>query len=253
MLPAPPATYTYDGAPGNCISPGINGTYAAGTVLNGTNTIVLGVNVTVLGSYNVTTNPSNGVVFSGSGNFTMLGPNSITLTSTNTPAAAGPFTYTPTNNGCSFDITYTAGPPPPADFLTCKINGITTNFNTNLIGILDQSAAPYSFSVTGENSGSGTDNLSVSLIDRNNPIANGNYNNITGTNMNKGSSAIYSPTFGSMNPFFSSPLINNSFSVQITSITATKVNGTFSGTVYDNFGMGPGVKLIATGSFSVTY
>lgn len=251
--PAPPATYTYDGAPGSCLTPVINGTYAAGTALNATNTIVLKVTVSVIGSYNVSTNSSNGVVFSGSGNFTTIGANTITLSSTSTPAAAGPFTYTPTNNGCSFDITYTAGPPPPSEFLTCKINGVTTNFNLNLVGILDQSAAPYSFAVTGENSGGGPDNLSISLTDNGSPIANGNYSNITATNTNKGCFITYSPTFGSMNPFFSSPINNNSFTVTITGITATRVNGTFSGTIFDNFGMGSVSKNITAGSFSVSY
>jgi len=252
--PAPPATFTYNGGTGNCTTPVINGTYTAGTALSAGNTIVLGVNVTIIGSYSVTTNSSNGVVFSGSGNFSSIGANTITLTSNSTPGAAGPFTYTPTG-GCSFSITYTGAPPPPADFLKCTINGVVTDFNDNMFGLSDQTSSPYTFAVTGDISGvpGSTANFSIDLTDNSNPIVNGNYNNISATNTNKGCFVTYSPVFGSTTPFVTGLLNNNSFTVTITSITLTRATGTFSGTLYDNFGMGPGTKNITAGSFSIGY
>lgn len=251
--PPPPASFTYDGAPGNCTGPNISGAFVAGTALKPSSTIKLGVNVIVAGTYSVTTNSDNGVSFSASGVFSGTGAQTITLTSTNTPTVSGQFFYTP-SGGCKFDITYTSGPPPPANFFTCKINGVVTNFNTNLNGFSDQTASPYTFSVSGENSGGGVDNFAISLTDNANPIVNGGiYKNITATNTNKGCFITYSPVFGSLNPFFSSPLNNNSFTVTITSITATKAIGSFDGTIYDNFGMGPGSKSITAGSFSIGY
>lgn len=252
--PAPPATFTYNGAPGNCTAPAINGTYTAGTALNSTNTIVLGVNVTVVGSYSVSTNSSNGVVFSGSGVFASTGANTITLTSNNTPSAVGSFDYTPTG-GCTFSITYTGGGGGGGtDFLKCTIGGVATEFNNNIIGILDQSSAPYSFSVSGDiSSAAGTANFQIAITDMSTLIHAGTYNNISATNTTKGCIVTYSPTAGSTSPWVTGLLANNSFTINITAITATRVDGTFSGTLYDNLGMGPGTKSITAGSFSVAY
>jgi hypothetical protein len=110
----PAAVYTYTGAPGNCTGPAISGTYTSGINLGPTNTVDLKVNVTTAGSYTVTTNAANGVSFSGSGTLA-TGVQTIRLTGQGKPAAAGPFTFTPTNNGCAFSITF-APPLPPATF-----------------------------------------------------------------------------------------------------------------------------------------
>ena len=103
------AIYTFNGGAGNCTSPVVGGTFTAGTALTASNTIQLGVNVTTAGSYSVTTNSVNGVTFTGSGTFTATGPANITLTSLDTPAAAGTFSYKPGSNGCAFSITYATG------------------------------------------------------------------------------------------------------------------------------------------------
>ena len=42
------------------------------------------------------------------------------------------------------------------------------------------------------------------------------------------------------------------FSIIITSITSTKVVGTFAGRLLDNSGVGPGFKTVTSGVFSVT-
>jgi hypothetical protein len=243
--PAPPATFTYNGGTGNCITPVINGTYTAGIALNGTNSVVLGVNVSVIGSYSVTTNNSNGVVFSGSGIFTATGANTITLTSTNTGTAGGTFSYTPTG-GCSFDITYTSGPPPPADFLKCTIDGVTKDFNTNM-GVIFM---PGIFSATGE---AGSSEFTVSIIDNNgDPITIGSYSKATLTSMTRYCAPSYLPDIsnplGSWQTF---PLNGNTFTVTIQTITPTKVTGIFSGDLFDF--MGANKKVVTNGSFSVTY
>lgn len=245
--PAPPATFTYNGAPGNCTGPVINGTYTAGTALNGTNTIVLGVNVTVAGSYSVSTNSNNGVTFSGSGNFGGTGPNTITLTSNNTPSAAGAFTYTPTG-GCSFDITYTGGGGGGGgtDYLKCTIDGVAKDFSTSLSGLLVSGA----FDVSGD---LGVASFSVSVVDNNGAaITVGTYSKATLTNLTRYCSASYLPDAGSpLNSWQPYLLNSNPFTVTIQTITANRVTGTFSGDIFDI--MGGNKKTVTNGTFSVPY
>ena len=236
--PPPPASFTY-----NCSGVGINGTYVAGIALNSSNTVVISVNVTVAGTYSVTTSSANGVTFSASGVFLGTGTQNITLTSTDTPTAAGIVFYS-FGSGCLFDITYASGPP-PTSFLKCTVNGVVTNFNNGLLAVGDQVAGQLS--ISGSNSDGGSDDIQVSLVDMSNPLANGSYSNIYAGNTNKGCLVVYNTAF------FSSLLTGNTFTVNLTSITATTATGTFSGTVFNNNGTGPGTKSITNGSFSVNY
>lgn len=243
--PPPPAAFTYNGGTGACSTPAINGTYAAGVALTASNTIVLGVNVTVAGLYSVTTNSSNGVTFSASGIFTNTGSTTITLTSSNTPTMGGLFSYTP-SGGCSFDITYASGPPPPPDFLKCTIDGTPKDFSTNLGGIF----MPGVFSASGDLGNTG---FTVSVVDGNgNPITVGTYNKATLSNTTRYCSASYLPDnsnpLGSWGPF---PINSNPFTVTIQTITANKVTGIFSGDIFDFTGANK--KIVSAGSFSVSY
>lgn len=107
------AIYTLGGAGSNCTGFTLGGTYQAGTTTDNTNFVNFVVNVTTLGTYNVTTNSLNGITFSGSGVFTTTGTQGVTLTATGTPMAEGDFNYTatvPTGN-CSF-IVHTNAPGP---------------------------------------------------------------------------------------------------------------------------------------------
>src|SRR4030095_1498034 len=90
------------------------GTYVAGTLLTAANTITLNVNVTVVGTWSVTTAPAvNGIIFSGSGTFATTGANTIVLTGSGTPTAAGThiFTVTGGSGTCTFQCTTTAPIP----------------------------------------------------------------------------------------------------------------------------------------------
>jgi hypothetical protein len=90
------------------------GTYVAGTPLTAANTITLNVNVTVIGTWSVTTAPAvNGIIFSGSGTFAATGANTIVLTGSGTPTAAGTHTFTVTGGAapCTFQCTTTAPIP----------------------------------------------------------------------------------------------------------------------------------------------
>lgn len=90
------------------------GTYVVNTPLTATNTITLNVNVTVIGTWSVTTAPAvNGIIFSGTGTFAATGANTIVLTGTGTPTAAGTHTFTVTGGTatCTFQCTTTAPIP----------------------------------------------------------------------------------------------------------------------------------------------
>ncbi len=244
--PPPPASFTYDGAPSSCTGPVISGTFAAGMALTSASTIKLGVSVSVAGLYSVTTNGANGVTFSASGVFPGTGPQTITLTSNNTPSAAGPFTYTP-SGGCSFDVTYTSGPPPPTDFLKCTIDGTAMDFSTGLIALLSGG----SFSASGD---AGSSSLNVSLTDMSVDIAVGTYNKFSLSNMNKYCLVTYTPNTASPGTFWlPSPTNSNAFNVTVQTITTSpnKITGIFSGDLFDAFGGNK--KIVTNGTFSVGY
>ena len=103
------STFAFAGAPGECTSPIINGTYVAGTLLTSANTVTVSVNVTVIGTYTITTGILNGISFSGSGNFTNTGTQTVILTGSGLPVAVGLFDFVPGINGCSFSITVNPG------------------------------------------------------------------------------------------------------------------------------------------------
>lgn len=90
----------------NCSNATVNGAYTAGQPLGDTNNVVLQVNVTIPGIYNLTTDTVNGMLFSSSGTFTSSGIQNITLKGSGTPTVIGdnaiPITVDTTN--CSFVI-----------------------------------------------------------------------------------------------------------------------------------------------------
>ena len=98
----------------NCTGAVPVGTYVAGIALTAANTITLNVNVTVIGTWSVTTAPAvNNIIFSGSGTFTATGAQTIVLTGSGTPTAAGTHTFTVTGATatCTFQCTTTAPIP----------------------------------------------------------------------------------------------------------------------------------------------
>jgi hypothetical protein len=83
----PPATYSI-GAGGSCVNTVINGTYWAGVSLTSSTFVTIQVNVSIIGTYSVTTNTINGYGFSASGEFSATGVQTINLMGSGTPAAA---------------------------------------------------------------------------------------------------------------------------------------------------------------------
>lgn len=103
------ALFIMAGEPDNCISPVVSGVYKAAVPMDASNTVEILVNVTTLGTWNVSTGLTNGVKFTGNGSFTTVGLQSIILTGTGIPAQTGTFTFRAGSVGCKFPITFTAG------------------------------------------------------------------------------------------------------------------------------------------------
>lgn len=119
VLPAgggSPATFTLSGSPATCTGATANGTYTVGIAAAVTNTITLNVDVTVAGTYTISTVANNGLIFSKTGVFTTTGPQTVILAATGTPVAAGAFNFTASGGGtnsCIFSVNCAAAPPPP--------------------------------------------------------------------------------------------------------------------------------------------
>lgn len=100
------AVFTLAGEPGTCQDPVKSGDYIAGQAMTPANTVVIAVNVTVVGNYSIASIESNGIIFSGTGVLTNTGAQTITLTASGTPNVAGP-TNIPLTAGagnCTFNI-----------------------------------------------------------------------------------------------------------------------------------------------------
>ena len=120
------APTVYSGGTQNCGGV-LAGTYNQSNPMNSANTKTVSVSATA-GSYNISTDVQNGVSFSAQGTFASSGAQTIVLTASGTPTAAGTFTYTvpftTTGINCSFNVTYNAAISP----VTVNCAGITSSF-----------------------------------------------------------------------------------------------------------------------------
>ncbi len=153
---AGPADFTLSGGPGICLDFNLTGNYIVGQALNPTNTVVIKVNVTKIGTYNVNTGTeSNGMIFSGTGVLTALGAQTITLTGTGTPAVAAATSMTVAGaTGCGFTVNATQGSAYTIDCASAVVNGVyklgkaldatnTVNLTANVT-----TAGPYTITAT---------------------------------------------------------------------------------------------------------
>lgn len=120
----------------SCGTATINGVYKVGTPLTAGNTITLPVVVTVLGSYTITTNIVDGISFSGSGTFTSLGNQNVTLYGEGTPGSTSTKTITITSDSGGSVST------------SCNVNVIVTIPAKRLLSI-GTSANGYGYNLSG--------------------------------------------------------------------------------------------------------
>lgn len=266
VLPAaPPATFTFpNDAAGNCTTPVIKGTYIAKQLLTNDSKVQLAVNVTVAGTYTIITNTANGITFFATGTFTATGAQQITFIGSGTPDAESTDLFTPKIAGsCGFSITVKPRPPVSGGILTCKIDGVLNDFKEAAMATIDYNvlgSQQTNVSIFGSLLPLGTPSDKFSIIISKldgGMITTGVYNensftsslaNIqpvfllykTDTNINWGTNTntAFTPT-------------KYHFQINITSITATRFIGSFSGTVSEHLGMGPATKTITEGVFNV--
>jgi hypothetical protein len=88
----------------NCSSFSIAGTYTVGKILTASNNAKVSVSITSPGTYTISTQNINGILFSASGSFTSTGIQTIQLNGSGTPLAAGAYSYTPGVSSCSITV-----------------------------------------------------------------------------------------------------------------------------------------------------
>jgi hypothetical protein len=173
----------------------VNGIYKAGTPLTAANTIILPVNVTTAGTYNITTTLTNGMIFTGTGTLA-LGAGTITLSGNgSTPVAAAspsniPMPGTPS---CNVPITVAAATGGAAvyapDCSSPDVLGLyeaTTQLNVSNVIDIDvnvTTAGTYSFTIpavngmtfTSSGTFASTGPATIRLIGSGTPLAGGSF------------------------------------------------------------------------------
>jgi hypothetical protein len=188
------AVYTLVGTPGACTVAITMGTYFKGVASGPADTIQLLAQVTKIGTYNLSTNSTNGIQFSGTGSFIDTGFQKITLKATGTPVSDGSFTFTASIiSGCSFTVVVSKVPVIMGGFIlagapnNCAspfingsyVAGITlTNANTAVVQVNVTSVGAYtlktdtidgiSFSKSGTFTTTGNQN--VTLVGSGTPV-----------------------------------------------------------------------------------
>jgi len=267
-LKAPPAVFTLNGAPNACTLPVINGVYAATVPVSATNTAVIKVNVTTAGSYNIVTNIVNGLSFSATGVFTTTGTGiAVTLNAAGTPLMAGTTTLKPAVGAanCSFDVTIGAAPVVTGIY-SCKIDGVATTF-TELAsaGILETLSNTPELSTDGYKDANHDSYFKIFISN----------NDQTAVRAGTYDEKHYVPTsatslgyrievdYSVKNADFSTTIWNTSsnippltsnnpaFTIVVTSVTATRAKGTFSGKLTDLLQGGTAFKTITEGVFDL--
>jgi hypothetical protein len=257
---AAPAVFTLSGAPLTCLTPVINGTYTAGVAANATNSVVVKVNVTTPGTYTIATNTVNGITFSASGVFATAGTAiDVTLLASGAPQAAGTNTFTPQagSSTCTFDIITAAA---AAGIYNCNIDGVYTSFYDRAAASIDDVGAPYLYLDGYIAPPDGTNIPELQIFINNidgSPVGTGIYNvdglllpnayrieidyKVTNTDL--------SVTIWNTSSSFFSP--NPPFTINVTSVTASRVKGTFSGTLTNTAEGSTQQKIITGGVFDL--
>lgn len=223
------------------------GTYTQGNALNSSNTISIPVNVTTAGSYSIAVAAVNGVTFSGSGTLS-AGAQSIVLTGNGTPLASGnnSFSVNFGTSNCDFTIPFLPGTLPSTDYFRCKINGVIKTFNVDLIADPTELFSGVNTVAISGIPATGSDEYLDITVNSLAPISPNTYPH--------GFGLIFSTSYNrDENNMGWQPSSNSSpaFSVIVTSKTATRIMGTFSGQYIDFNGTGTNTKQITDGEFSV--
>ena len=241
-------------------NPTFFGTYQMGSSTSG-DSVKINVTSSAGGSYSISTTTSNGVTFAGK---TPLpaSPNlqSVTLFASGTATAGGNFTYTMTATGvtstCTFSQTYGGSTMVSTDSIVATIDGVLKTFKIRDSARLDNTSLPgyAGIAIYGDSNAAGDEDLGLAVAKSGASITSGTYTvnqfpaAFVGASYSNAIGNYVARSDTSTPPAQQTP----GFSITISSITSTRVIGTFSGRLLDNGGMGPGFKTVTNGTFSVT-
>ncbi len=251
--PVTPKQFTFFSPGGSCGGRVQSGNFVVGRPLLGSNkTISVRVDVATLGPFEISTDTINGIVFSKRDVFTTTGVQTVALQGSGTPVRAGVFDYILRGNSGDTCTTYaTIIAAVTASTFSCKINGVFSDFSRNF-----SSAVLYNPGVDMKFSGSLADGSNHSLEvwlqhPSLNPLTIGSYTVNTAGQLVKGQF-----TDAALNSWIGqteSAAQSDPFTINITAVSSYDVTGTFSGSLKENAGAGPGVKVIREGVFSFSY
>lgn len=244
---------------GGCLPINVAGVYKADSTLGIGNFVEVQVQVTTAGTYVISSDTVNGYYFRATGVFNLPGANTVRLLGTGKPIAVGTdaFVVSYGNSECFFEVNVVAsntgggGGTNPTDSLQTSIGGTLTRFNEAPSATLTTLLGFQSLTIDGESLAGQTIVMNITKTNTS-PITAGTYTvnqfatgNVVLCMFTDTNSTIY---ISQTNPLV--PQIP-AFTITITSITATRVAGTFSGPVRDNSGAGPGTRTFTSGTFNV--
>lgn len=238
----------------------VNGVFAKDSLLKASNYVDITVKITQTGSYSINTDIVNGYSFSAAGDVTVIGLNTIRLQAKGRPLVGGVnvFNIKFDSSICAFNVVVSStaggGGGGTTNFIMANIDGAATvtNFNVGDTAIFSNTAfAGFAgYGITGANSSGDSIRIAVGTPGTTGPAI--------GTAYNVNQSFLIAGVLGNykdilLNNFSATTMAMNPtpyFTVTITSVTATRLNGTFSGALFKN-GTGPATITFTNGSFSV--
>jgi hypothetical protein len=251
--PVPVKQFTFFNPGGNCGGRVQNGNFILGMPLNSSKTISVKVNVVKTGAFSVRTNTVHGMSFSIADTFHTTGTQTINLTGTGTPTVAGPTTFILMASSGDTCTTYaTVFPSISEGRLTCKLDGVFNDFSRNTTGSLTYNAG-IDFRFSGSMA-DGTNNVFDLLLQHPtvNPLTTGVYTVNDAGYLVKGAYTNAS-LLSWIGQTAGIPQATNPFTITITAVSPTQVEGTFYGTLKENAGAGPLAKIVSEGVFSFEY
>ena len=225
----------------NCGMANVQGDYVVGTAMNASNTITIPVTITTPGTYNITIAAVNGISFAGSG-VVNAGSPTVMLTASGNPATVAPSVHNATGGGSpSCSVTIFSQPPVimGMGFIRARIGSATaalTTFNTGII-VSNNSVNDIGFS--GNNNATGSEFIGVDILAATGVVININYTvNLlsTGVLLDANYTSATNVDFSATTNFIPQPI--SPFTVRFTTIittgTAKRIVGTFSGRMKDS-------------------
>ncbi len=174
-LPSTTAVFTVN----TCTNAIVSGHYYVDELVDTSHNIQLQVNVTTTGTYYISTNTNNGIMFSATGNFTIVGTQTVVLKASGTPVTMGNYNFLIANNStCSIPVLVNAKRVKMATFsLVGEPNACTTAIVSGnyIVGktLVSQNTIAIQINITG----TGAYSISTDTLDGIYFSASGNFSN----------------------------------------------------------------------------